>query len=272
MRHLRVSLTTTLLVVLVVMSGTSMAAQEFTSADVKAKTEEIIAAKVKDGGGVFKFRDERTGEIVPLEFVRVRFIRGIKGHGYFASVDFRVQAEPGAMYDIDFWLKPMEDQLVLQDIQTHRYPKKEGNEWGQVRVDPLPWWWAVAQEHPGETEEKKAWEVKAAMHEHIAQMTREGGGVFKIKDEKSAKDLALEFVTIHDPVTHTKQGYFACTDFRVKGEPGKIYDLDFWLNEKDGKLVVTDTRIHKEPQKEGDKWVKKPRYSFDKDGNPVEIN
>ena len=110
------------------------------------------------------------------------------------------------------------------------------------------------------------------MHEHITQMTREGGGVFKIKDEKTATDLALEFVTIHDPVTHTKHGYFACTDFRVKGEPGKIYDLDFWLNEKDGMLIVTDTRIHKEPQKEGDKWVKKPRYSFDKDGKPVEFN
>ena len=151
MRHVRVNLISALLIALVLMSGTSMAAQEFSSADVKAKTEEIIAAKAKEGGGVFKFRDERTGDIVPLEFVRVRFIRGIKGHGYFASVDFQVHGEPGALYDIDFWLKPVEDKLLLQDIKTHRYPKKEGNEWVQVRVDPLPWWCAVAQEHPGET-------------------------------------------------------------------------------------------------------------------------
>jgi hypothetical protein len=137
-------------------------------------------------------------------------------------------------------------------------------------VSPLPWWWAVAQEHPGETEEKKAWEVKAAMHDHIAQKTKEGGGVFKYKDEKTGDSLELDFVTIHDPVTRTKQGYFACTDFRVKGEPEKLYDLDFWLNEKDGKLVVTQTRLHKEPSKEGGKWVKKPRYNF-VDGIPVEI-
>ena len=271
MRSLRVGTIVALLVVAVFGSGTSMAAREFTSSDVKAKIEEIITAKVKEGGGVFKFRDERTGEEVALEFVRIRFIRGIKGHGYFGSVDFRDQGEPAKLYDIDFWVKPMEDQLVLMDIKTHRYPKKEGNEWVQVRTDPLPWWWAVAQEHPGETEEKKAWEVKAAMHEHIAQKTREGGGVFKYNDEKTGKDLELEFVTIHDPVTHTKQGYFACTDFRVKGEPEKLYDLDFWLNEKNGALLVTQTSLHKEPAKDGEKWVKKPRYGFDKDGNPVEI-
>lgn len=271
MRDLRVGSVVALLIVAAFMSGTSMAAQEFTTADVKAKIEEIIAAKVKEGGGVFKLRDERTGEDVPLEFVRLRFIRGITGHGYFGSVDFRVQGEPEKLYDIDFWVKPVEDRLVLVDIKTHRYPKKEGNEWVQVRTDPLPWWWAVAQEHPGETEEKKAWVIKATMHEYIAQKENEGGGAFKIKDGKTGQDLVLEFVKIHDPVTHTKQGYFACTDFRVKGEPAKLYDLDFWVNEKDGKLIVTDTRIHKEPQKEGGEWIKKPRYGFDKDGNPVEI-
>ncbi|HLC21022.1 MAG TPA: hypothetical protein VJM10_02790 [Candidatus Methylomirabilis sp.] len=271
MRYLRVGSVVALLIVAAFMSGTSMAAQEFTTADVKAKIEEIIAAKVKEGGGVFKFRDEKTGEEVPLEFVTLRFIRGIKGHGYFGSVDFRVQGEPNKLYDIDFWVKPKDDQLVLVDIKTHRYPKREGNDWVQVRTDPLPWWWAVAQEHPGETEEKKGWEIKAAMHEHIVQKVEDGGGAFKYKDEKTGEALALEFVKIHDPVTKTKQGYFACTDFRVKGEPAKLYDLDFWVNEKDGKLVVTDTRIHKEPQKEGGEWIKKPRYGFDKDGNPVEI-
>ncbi len=271
MRFLRGSVITVLLAAFVCALATSAETADFPSAQVKAKIEEIIAATVKEGGGVFKFRDERTGEEVPLEFVQVRFIRGITGHGYFGSVDFRVQGEPEKLYDIDFWVKPQDDQLVLVDIKTHRYPKKEGNEWVQVRTDPLPWWWAVAQEHPGETEEKKAWEIKATMHEYIARKENEGGGVFKYTDEKTGQDLALEFVKIHDPVTHTKQGYFACTDFRVKAEPAKLYDLDFWVNEKDGKLVVTDTRIHKEPQKEGGEWIKKPRYAFDKDGKPVEI-
>ena len=244
--------------------------EEFTRADVKVKIEDVIAQKLKEGGGVFKYRDDRTAEVVPLEFVKITVIRGIKGHGYIGSADFRVQGAPEQFYNLDFWVKPMEGQLALVDIRTHRYPKKEGNEWVQARVDPLPWWWAVAQEHPGETEDKKAWEIKAAMDEHIVAKTRDGGGVFKYKDEKTGEDLALEFVKIHDPVTKTKEGYFACTDFRVKGQPEKLYDLDFWLNPKGDKLEVTQTRLHKEPAMEAGKWVKKPRYNFI-DGVPTEI-
>jgi hypothetical protein len=271
MRYLAVWLLGPLMVVAATMGGTAMAAQEFTRADAHAKVEEFIAAKVREGGGAFRFKDDRTGEEVALEFVKIRVIRGIKGHGYVGSVDFRVKGEPEKLYDIDIWVKPKDDQLIVMDIRTHRFPQKEGDQWVQVRVSPLPWWWAVAQEHPGETEEKKAWEVKAAMHDHIAQKTQAGGGVFRYRDEKTGDNLELEFVTIHDPVTRTKQGYFACTDFRAKGEPGKLYDLDFWLNEKDGRLVVTQTRLHKEPAKESGRWVKRPRYNFGEDGTPIAV-
>ncbi|HZY30913.1 MAG TPA: hypothetical protein VFF86_04650, partial [Candidatus Methylomirabilis sp.] len=261
MRYHGAGLLGALLAATVCMNGTAIAAQEFTRADAKAKIEELIAAKIKEGGGAFTFKDDRTGGEVALEFVEIRVIRGIKGHGYVGSVEFHVKGESEQLYDIDVWVKPKDGQLVLMDIRTHRFPKREGTKWVQVRVSPLPWWWAVAQEHPGETEEKKAWEIKAAMHDHIAEKTNEGGGVFKYKDEKTGDNLELDFVTIHDPVTRTKQGYFACTDFRAKGEPEKLYDLDFWLNEKDGKLVVTQTRLHKEPSQEWGKWVKKPRYN-----------
>jgi hypothetical protein len=248
-----------------------VAAEEFTKADIKATLEEVIAAKVKAGGGVYLFKDDRTGQVVPLEFVKIGVIRGIKGHGFIGSVDFRVQGEPEQFYSLDFWIKPEGGRLVLMDVRTHRYPKQEGDQWVQARVEPLPWWWAVAQEHPGETEEKKAWEIKAAIHEHIAQKIKEGGGVFRYRDEKTGQDLALEFVTIHDPVTRTRAGYFACTDFRVQGDPRKLYDLDFWLDQKGDRLVVTQTRLHKEPVKEGDAWVKRPRYNFGPDGMPVEV-
>jgi len=271
MRHLRGGLVGALLAVAVCINGMAVAEEEFTRADAKAKIEEVIAQRVKEGGGVFKFTDEITGQDLALEFVKIGIVRGIKGHGHVGSVDFRVKGEPEQLYQLDFWVRPQQGRLALMDIHTHRYPKKDGDQWVQVRVDPLPWWWAVAQEHPGETEEKKAWEIKAAMHNHIAQKTQDGGGVFKYKDEKTGQDLELEFVKIHDPVTKTKEGYFACTDFRVKGEPGKLYDLDFWLNQKGDTLVVTQTRLHKEPAKEGAKWVKKPRYNFGVDGMPVEI-
>ena len=243
----------------------------FTTDEVKAAIQEHIAQKVKEGGGVFRFKDEMTGKDLALEFVKIRIVRKIEGHGYFADVDFRVRGEPEKFYDIDFWVRPEGDKLIFVDARMHKYPKKEGNEWVLTTVTPLPWWWAVAQEHPGETADAKAWQVKAAIHTHIAEKLKEGRGVYRLKDEKTGQELALEFVKIHDPVTKTKEGYFACTDFRVKGEPGKLYDLDFWLNQKGDTLVVTQTRLHKEPAKEGAKWMKKPRYNFGVDGMPVEI-
>lgn len=269
MRYLRAGSLAIALAIVVLASRTGLADEGFSKDQVKAMIEDHIAAKVKEGSGVYIYKDDRTGEEVALEFVRLRFIRGIKGQGYIGSVDFRAQADSEKLYDIDFWIKPQEGKLVLMDIKTHRYPEREGGKWVQVRVDPIPWWWAVAQEHPGDPDEVKGWVVKAAIHEYVAQKSKAGGGVFTYMDEKTGRNLDLEFVKIHDPVTRTKQGYFACTDFRVKGEPEKLYDLDFWLNERSGALVITQTRLHKEPAMESGKWVKKPRYGFDKDGNPV---
>jgi hypothetical protein len=37
------------------------------------------------------------------------------------------------------------------------------------------------------------------------------------------------------------------------------------LTEKDGKLEVTEARIHKEPKNEDGAWVQVPRYSFEKE-------
>lgn len=137
----------------------------------------------------------------------------------------------------------------------------------------------LAGEHPGEHPGEEhagttapaftAAQIKQAMKTHIDAVTK--NGVFAIHDEKTHQDLKLKFVKIHDPVREIKgKGYFACTDFEVIGETGKLYDLDFWLNPKEGKLAVTDTKIHKEPQQVGGQWVKTARYTFVND-KPVEV-
>ncbi len=131
------------------------------------------------------------------------------------------------------------------------------------------------KEHAGAPAKKEvtAADIKTAMNAHITAETGKGGGVFKINDAKTGENLELVFVKIHDPVRKIEKsvslpaGYFACTDFSVKGAPEKLYDLDFWLNEE---LKITETRIHKHPEKVGDKWEKKARYTF-VDDKPVEI-
>ena len=106
-------------------------------------------------------------------------------------------------------------------------------------------------------------DIKAAMRGHI-EASVDGDGVLHLRDDKTGEDLALRFVRIHDPVRQIGSDvYFACTDFHVVGEPDKLYDLDFWMNDKTGELKIYQTKVHKEPRWSllyG--WYKQPRYTF----------
>ncbi|MBI3185332.1 MAG: hypothetical protein HYZ28_24605 [Myxococcales bacterium] len=138
----------------------------------------------------------------------------------------------------------------------------------------------VAAEHAGAAAEHAgqrargvtAEQIKEAMGAYITARVRDGGGAFRITDERSREALSLEFVKIHDPVRKIeKRGYFACTDFHPVGAEGeKLYDLDFWLQLREGTLVVTEERIHKHPEQQGSAWVKRARYTFEND-DPIEI-
>ena len=59
------------------------------------------------------------------------------------------------------------------------------------------------------------------------------------------KDLALDLVKVHDDRFSSLGGdkYFACVD--MKGNDGKIYDVDFFMVVQPGKLSVTETSVHK---------------------------
>lgn len=106
-------------------------------------------------------------------------------------------------------------------------------------------------------------DIKSAMMKHITA-TVDDEGIFHLHDDKTGKELSLKFVRIHDPVRQIGNDvYFACTDFHVVGEPDKLYDLDFWMNEKAGELKVYLSKVHKEPRWSllyG--WYKQPRYTF----------
>ncbi len=122
------------------------------------------------------------------------------------------------------------------------------------------------KEHGGEESDLfTAQQIKTAMNDHIQNEAKKGKGTFQIVDPKTGETLSLEFVKIHDPVRVMEgKGYFACTDFHPRGtEISKLYDLDFWLNPVDGKLVVTETKIHKHPKRtENGSWEKEARYTF----------
>ena len=59
------------------------------------------------------------------------------------------------------------------------------------------------------------------------------------------KDLALELVKVHDDRFSSLGGnkYFACVD--MKGNDGKMYDIDFFMAVQGSKLNITETSVHK---------------------------
>ena len=121
---------------------------------------------------------------------------------------------------------------------------------------------AIAEE-PTDTTPYYADDIKSSMTQHI-KMKADTDGVFHLLDDKTGEVLLLKFVQIHDPVRQIGSDiYFACTDFHVLGKPKKLYDLDFWMNDKTGELKVYDSKVHKEPKWSllyG--WYKQPRYTF----------
>ena len=106
-------------------------------------------------------------------------------------------------------------------------------------------------------------DIKEAMNRHLVETVNQEG-IFDIYDEITEEDLELVFLRIHDPVRQIGEDvYFACTDFKVKNNEEKVYDIDFWLREENGYLKVFQTKIHKEPRNSliyG--WYKHPRYTF----------
>src|SRR5262249_51829377 len=93
---------------------------------------------------------------------------------------------------------------------------------------------------------------------------RHGGDPRLAGDERDPR-LHRHFVEIHQPVRHLKKEgeYFACTDFRKPRSKDEYYDIDFWVNQKSGKLEVDNVKIHKVPIQEDGIWTEVPRYTFE---------
>jgi hypothetical protein len=121
-----------------------------------------------------------------------------------------------------------------------------------------------AQDHPRAQQQSQSQQLpqsaKGAAQATLMQasMSEVSGGLqrfigdysAKSKDKKfhmpyQRKDLALDLVKVHDDRFSNlgNDKYFACVDMR--GADGKLYDIDFFMLVKPGKLTVTETSVHK---------------------------
>lgn len=236
----------------------------YTAGDVTVFIAAYIKAKLEKNNGVFPIEDTLLGKTLALKFEKIEFVRTLHGYGFFPNTYFSAADNDKKKYQVDFWVRPQGGKLAVVDERIYKAPRKEGDRWIVMTRFPKPWWWIPASEHPGEGETKRGWEIMSAIHDHIVT-SKTKDGTFKLTDDKTGEDVELEFIGIHQPVRRLKKDgkFFACSDFRKKGSKNEIYDIDFWLDEKSGKIKVGEVRVHKVPQLRDGHFVQIPRYSFE---------
>ena len=120
-----------MLVMISVMTSSALVSAEEQQAVKKYYVQDIKAAMHKhiknniDEDGIFRIRDEKTGEVLELEFVKIHNpVRQINERIYFACTDFRVHAEPKKLYDLDFWMDIETGELRIYQTKIHKEPRK----------------------------------------------------------------------------------------------------------------------------------------------------
>jgi hypothetical protein len=244
--------------------STEKAMQDFTSTDAEALVKEMIETKAKANNGTFPLEDPLNGASLKLVFDGVDFTRTIDGYGFFPDVKFHEQGQEQKRYLIDFWVAPAQGVLKVQEVRIYKEPVQADGAWTLVARSPIPWWWIPASEHPGHMAAKRGWEVMSAVEQGALSAQAKNGGVYKLKDDKTGKVLDLQFIDTHQPIRQLDENghYFACTDFRVAGTTDQIYDVDFWVNDKDGTMTVEQAKVHKVPEQKDGKWIQVPRYEW----------
>lgn len=237
----------------------------FSTKDVNKFIDNYIMQKSQAHGGTFPLRDAILGRNLDLIYDEIDFSRRLHGYGYFPSVKFHLNSDENKKYIIDFWVKPENGQLIVLEERIYKAPRRYDGKWVTWMRDPRPWWWIPASEHPGESEEKRAWEVISAIEANVLEQRLQDKGQYILTDEKTGETVSLEFVGVHQPVRRLKEDgrYFACTDFRKHGSTSEYYDIDFWLNDDDGSIRVGEVRIHKVPEMKDGGFVQINRYNFD---------
>lgn len=118
------------------------------------------------------------------------------------------------------------------------------------------------QEHPAAKPASTA-DLEKAIREHVEETAKKNDGKFPVKDDVLKKTWQLTLVRVHtDKLTQLSDTtYFACVDFKADDET--VVDVDFYLEQKNDKLEVTDTSVHKVNgvarylyEKKGDFWVR----------------
>jgi hypothetical protein len=95
-------------------------------------------------------------------------------------------------------------------------------------------------------------EIEEGIKNYIEREKEANNGFFIVNDQQ--KELRLKLVRVHTEYLSNlgPNRHFACVD--LADERGDVYDVDFFLEGEPGKMMVTETSLHK--------LNGKPRYSW----------
>ena len=96
---------------------------QFYAEDIKAAmADHIQSLTVVDG--YWHTVDDKTLDELTLKFVQVHDpVRQISQTVYFACTDFHDQANNDKIYDMDFWLEPVNGALKVFKTKVHKEPR-----------------------------------------------------------------------------------------------------------------------------------------------------
>lgn len=96
---------------------------QYYSEDIKTAMQLHVDAIV-DANGDWSVIDDQTGERLTLRFMQVHDpVRQISQTVYFACTDFHVKGNPDQVYDMDFWLEPVDGTLKVFQTKVHKEPR-----------------------------------------------------------------------------------------------------------------------------------------------------
>lgn len=98
--------------------------------EIMSAMHEHIATERAKSGGVYKLKDEKTGEVVEMDFVGIHQpVRRLKDGGqFFACTDFRKAGSKDEYYDVDFWLSEKDGKISVGGVRLHKVPEmQDGN-------------------------------------------------------------------------------------------------------------------------------------------------
>jgi hypothetical protein len=108
----------------------------------------------------------------------------------------------------------------------------------------LPQGRTTTSQSAAQTTEASQADIAAGLKKYIDNYAKKSADK-KLHVRYAGKDLSLDLIRVHDDrLSSLGAGkYFACVD--MKGTDGRIYDIDFFMALRPGKLNITETSVHK---------------------------